>query len=119
MRATSSAEFLKAHAVISRSWLLAQIDKAKTVRGTYSSCRVDQEEYIRWYDREDHAHFDVCADDHCQRYQGISKAYTLLSGKRWKLPGEKYLPTKEAFVTPAFQNAAEEPPNASTIPGNR
>ena len=76
MRATSSAEFLKAHAVISRSWLLAQIDKAKTVRGTYSSCRVDQEEYIRWYDREDHAHFDVCADDHCQRYQGISKAYT-------------------------------------------
>ena len=76
MRATSSAEFLKAHAVISRSWLLAQIDKAKTVRGTYSSYRVDQEEYIRWYDREDHAHFDVCADDHCQRYQGISKAYT-------------------------------------------
>ena len=95
MRATSSAEFLKAHAVISRSWLLAQIDKAKTVRGTYSSYRVDQDEYIRWYDREDHAHFDVCADDHCQRYQGISKAYT------------------------AFQNAAEEPPNASTIPGNR
>ena len=76
MRATSSAEFLKAHAVISRSWLLAQINKAKTVRGTYSSYRVDQEEYIRWYDREDHAHFDVCADDHCQRYQGISKAYT-------------------------------------------
>ena len=76
MRATSSAEFLKAHAVISRSWLLAQIDKAKTVRGTYSSCRVDQEEYIRWYDREDHAHFDVCADDHCQRYQGITRIAT-------------------------------------------
>ena len=76
MRATSSAEFLKAHAVISRSWLLAQIDKAKTVRGTYSSCRVDQEEYIRWYDREDHMHFDVCADDHCQRYQGITRAST-------------------------------------------
>ena len=76
MRATSSAEFLKAHAVISRSWLLAQIDKAKTVRGTYSSYRVDQEEYIRWYDREDHMHFDVCADDHCQRYQGITRAST-------------------------------------------
>ena len=76
MRATSSAEFLKAHAVISRSWLLAQINKAKTVRGTYSSYRVDQEEYIRWYDREDHVHFDVCADDHCQRYQGITRAST-------------------------------------------
>ena len=76
MRATSSAEFLKAHAVISRSWLLAQINKAKTVRGTYSSYRVDQEEYIRWYDREDHMHFDVCADDHCQRYQGITRAST-------------------------------------------
>ena len=76
MRATSSAEFLKAHAVISRSWLLAQIDKAKTVRGTYSSYRVDQDEYIRWYDREDHAHFDVCADDHCQRYQGITRIAT-------------------------------------------
>lgn len=119
MRATSSAEFLKAHAVISRSWLLAQIDKAKTVRGTYSSYRVDQDEYIRWYDREDHAHFDVCADDHCQRYQGISKAYTPAVREALEATGEKYLPTKEPFVTPAFQNAAEEPPNASTIPGNR
>lgn len=119
MRATSSAEFLKAHAVISRSWLLAQIDKAKTVRGTYSSCRVDQEEYIRWYDREDHAHFDVCADDHCQRYQGISKAYTPAVREALEATGEKYLPTKEPFVTPCFSKCCGGATERSTIPGNR
>lgn len=76
MKATASLEFLKAHAVISRSWLLAQQEKSRRLTGQYCSCRSTDREYIRWYDREDHAHFDVCADDHCQRYQGISKAYT-------------------------------------------
>lgn len=76
MSATSSLELLKAHAVISRSWLLAQKQKNKALQGKYTSCRQSEDEYIRWYDREDHLHFDVCADDHCQRYQGISKAYT-------------------------------------------
>lgn len=76
MSATSSPELLKAHAVISRSWLLAQKAKASTVRADYCSVYRNEEEYIRWFDREDHARFDVCADDHCQRYQGISKAYT-------------------------------------------
>lgn len=76
MKATSSAELLKAHAVISRSWLLAQQAKATAIQGDYQSCYQTADEYIRWYDREDHQHFDVCADDHCQRYQGISKAYT-------------------------------------------
>ena len=76
MKASSSFEFLKAHAVISRSWLLAQQEKAKRISPDYNSCRRTEQEYIRWYDREDHSHFDVCADDHCQRYQGISKAYT-------------------------------------------
>ena len=75
MSATSSLELLKAHAVISRSWLLAQ--KTQSFRKTTNpSCIQTETEYIRWYDREDHQHFDVCADDHCQRYQGISKAYT-------------------------------------------
>ncbi|MEL7587273.1 MAG: SpoIID/LytB domain-containing protein [Prolixibacteraceae bacterium] len=71
MSATSSAELLKAHAVISRSWLLAQIERSKRpqIRTTPDS----PDEQIRWYDREDHTHFDVCADDHCQRYQGITK----------------------------------------------
>ena len=105
MRATSSAEFLKAHAVISRSWLLAQIDKAKTVRGTYSSCRVDQEEYIRWYETISTSTYVPTII--VNAIKGSVKPIPLLSGKRWKLPGEKYLPTKEPFVTPAFQNAAE------------
>lgn len=76
MKATSSIELLKAHAVVSRSWLLAQKAKSSSLQGHYDSCQETEEEYIRWYDREDHTHFDVCADDHCQRYQGISKAYT-------------------------------------------
>jgi stage II sporulation protein D len=74
MSATSSAELLKAHAVISRSWLLAQIEKGRLVKtnGKYVSSLDGPGERIRWYDREDHLHFDVCADDHCQRYQGIT-----------------------------------------------
>lgn len=76
MNASSPIELLKAHAIISRSWLLAQKNKATELAGDYQSCISTDEEYIRWYDREDHDHFDVCADDHCQRYQGISKAYT-------------------------------------------
>lgn len=71
MSATSSMELLKAHAVISRSWLLAQIERSR--RPHTQSVQSGPDELIRWYDREDHAHFDVCADDHCQRYQGITK----------------------------------------------
>jgi stage II sporulation protein D len=78
MSATSSEELLKAHAVISRSWLLAQIEKGENIKqaGPYSTIRETENERIRWYDREDHQNFDVCADDHCQRYQGITKAST-------------------------------------------
>ena len=79
MSATASKEFLKAHAVISRSWLLAQIEKRfnRTAgeKQQHSFLR-DNQQLIRWYDREDHAYFDVCADDHCQRYQGITRAST-------------------------------------------
>ena len=77
MSANSSLELLKAHAVVSRSWLLAQIEKRKAMSGKdegFFSFTKTKEEYIRWYDREDHTIFDVCADDHCQRYQGITKA---------------------------------------------
>lgn len=79
MSATASLELLKAHAVISRSWLLAQIHKNKAITASqslYSAFTQTDQELIRWYDREDHTHFDVCADDHCQRYQGISRAST-------------------------------------------
>ena len=76
MSATSSLELLKAHAVISRSWLLAQIKKRREVAesgNNFFSFVKKDDMLIRWYDREDHTIFDVCADDHCQRYQGITK----------------------------------------------
>lgn len=79
MSATSSGGLLRAHAVISRSWLLAQIDKTlhlSTKAEKYRTSFVNSTEITRWYDREDHKDFDVCADDHCQRYQGITRAST-------------------------------------------
>lgn len=98
MSATASEEFLKAHAVISRSWLMAQIsashDTPKPVvpEGVCNlpslvmhldrmmnsheseSCESGECEYVKWYDHDDHRLFDVCADDHCQRYQGLGRA---------------------------------------------
>ncbi len=79
MSPTASADLLKAHAVISRSWLLAQMEKRKQIAGSgkaYQTAVITPEEIVRWYDREDHLHFDVCADDHCQRYHGITKIMT-------------------------------------------
>lgn len=52
MKSSASIELLKAHAVISRSWLKARLKDHKA----------------------GHEHFDVCADDHCQRYQGLTMA---------------------------------------------
>jgi SpoIID/LytB domain protein len=81
MSATSSLELLKAHAVISRSWLIAQVVKGKELRQAgekYQTIWETDAEYIRWYDREDHLLFDVCADDHCQRYQGITRQTSAL-----------------------------------------
>lgn len=94
MKATASEEFLKAHAVISRSWLMRQtgtkIQKSHSVRpegidstpalvSYMESLREEKRpsdiiEYVKWYDHEDHKRFDVCADDHCQRYQGLTRA---------------------------------------------
>lgn len=76
MNTTAPKEFLKTHAILSRSWLLATLERAKGKRATTNSLMDKTEtsdEFIRWYDREDHDIFDVCADDHCQRYQGITK----------------------------------------------
>ena len=74
MNADSPMEFLKAHAILSRSWLLAAFNQKKETKRTSNPVTsITQEEVIRWYDREDHDLFDVCADDHCQRYQGITK----------------------------------------------
>ena len=78
MSATSSPELLKAHAVISRSWLLCQMEnrqkEGRDRANSFFSFVKKDDELLRWYDREDHTLFDVCADDHCQRYQGITRA---------------------------------------------
>ena len=77
MNSASSLEFLKAHAVISRSWLLAQMQRRRNQAngsdGFFSFVKTE-DTFIKWYDRDDHTIFDVCADDHCQRYQGITRA---------------------------------------------
>jgi len=76
MSAKASAELLKAHAVISRSWLLSQIQQKGKNLLNHPNFTDNDTERIRWYDREDHTNFDVCADDHCQRYQGITRSGT-------------------------------------------
>lgn len=79
MSATCSKALLKAHCIISRSWILAQIQKNKEILKSnegYVACIDTEDEKIKWYDREDHVNFDVCADDHCQRYYGLSRAST-------------------------------------------
>ena len=75
MKSTASPEFLKAHAVISRSWVLSQIISPSTHKDAISG-HMDDHERIVWYDHSDHTLFDVCADDHCQRYQGLTREIT-------------------------------------------
>ena len=75
MSATASLELLKAHAVISRSWLLKPI-----IHNEHNATAVlehrTEDELIKWYERDSHELYNVCADDHCQRYQGITRART-------------------------------------------
>lgn len=73
MSATSSLELLKAHTIISRSWLYAQLQRSEKVQQSVLGWE-NEDEIIRWYAREDHTLFDFCADDHCQRYQGVTRA---------------------------------------------
>jgi stage II sporulation protein D len=65
--------FLKGHAIASRSWLVAMLSHGSDMKGGVRETETRRRgEVVRWYDREDHSLFDVCADDHCQRYQGIT-----------------------------------------------
>lgn len=75
MRAEAPVEFLKAHAIMSRSWLMAALERKKESHPVAAqiSDPGNTEKIIRWYEREDHDVFDVCADDHCQRYHGMTK----------------------------------------------
>ena len=77
MRATSNLELLKAHAVVSRSWLMAQLELKKRHFKRKPTREINRKGlHVKWYDRDDHRYYDVCADDHCQRYQGITRATT-------------------------------------------
>ena len=84
MSATASLELLKAHAVISRSWLLNKWKvangKLKVIMHPDNTANFElstlPSQLIKWYDHEAHKNFDVCADDHCQRYQGITRTST-------------------------------------------
>ncbi|MDO5036200.1 MAG: SpoIID/LytB domain-containing protein [Porphyromonas sp.] len=73
MRGTANMPLLKAHAVISRSWVLAQLDTYELAKGEQLP---PSDPELTWYDKEDHTIFDVCADDHCQRYQGLTRDVT-------------------------------------------
>jgi stage II sporulation protein D len=76
MSAAAPFEMLRAQAITARSWLVAMLERQKRFRNTSGSARRGWEstdEIVRWYDREDHQGYDVCADDHCQRYQGITR----------------------------------------------
>ena len=91
MSPSAGMEFLKAHAVISRSWLLAQLEKRNSLQGRYQPCECDDETaLIRWQDREDHTDFDFCADDHCQRYQGIPQCGSKMERKVAKVIEETW-----------------------------
>ncbi|MDR2840513.1 MAG: SpoIID/LytB domain-containing protein [Paludibacter sp.] len=80
MSAGAPLEFLKAHAVISRSWLLANLTEQNHANKTNNELLIsdlsNKNRYIKYYERDNHISFDVCADDHCQRYQGTTRATT-------------------------------------------
>ena len=135
MSATASLELLKAHAVISRSWLLAQIEKNKQLAAEetpYNPCTRTEGELVRWYDREDHVNFDVCADDHCQRYQGITRESTAtvrdaikatwgqvltydgtLCDARWTTPTQWTIPTLRSRKMPESGYFRRQPHSAT------
>ena len=84
MHAAAPKEFLKAHAITSRSWLLAALQRKQGIRESPvpTGSRITHDgELVRWYEREEHDLFDVCADDHCQRYQGITKIISVQAGE--------------------------------------
>lgn len=121
MSPNASIELLKAHAIISRGWILAQLAKKKNQTKQMNEI-INEDEIIRWYDREDHLNFDFCADDHCQRYQGITKiindhAYTAVyeTAGLFLTYNDKICDTRFSKccggITETFENVWEEIPH--------
>jgi SpoIID/LytB domain protein len=104
MSASCPLELLKAHAVISRSWL--RFPKANPVRSSSGDgVEVAPHEIVRWYGRETHADFDVCADDHCQRYQGITKTFSLGAGEAVRATAGEFLRYNGAICDARFSKS--------------
>ncbi len=124
MSAEAPIELLKAHAITSRSWLVAMLEREKKFKHVDTPSRRSREtndEIIRWYDREDHHDFDVCADDHCQRYQGVSKMISPVAAQAVEETHGVFLVYNNAIcdarfskacggISEAFENAWEEAP---------
>ncbi len=99
MSASCPLELLKAHAVISRSWLwFPKVSPARPGSGH----QVGSREILRWYGREAHPYFDVCADDHCQRYQGITKAFSSASAQATRATAGEFLRYQGAICDARF-----------------
>jgi SpoIID/LytB domain protein len=101
MSASCPVELLKAHAVISRSWLW--YPKTRSFPAAKGKSEVlDSHEIVRWYGREAHRDFDVCADDHCQRYQGITKAFSPAAGEAVRATAGEFLRYDNAVCDARF-----------------
>ena len=109
MSATASLDLLKAHAVISRSWLLEKLrvkdNNKQQATSSIQTEGIQEPKLIKWYDTEAHKHFNVCADDHCQRYQGITRASTLQAIEAVSSTRGEVLMYDAVSAMPVFQNA--------------
>jgi len=108
MSAEAPLELLKAHAITSRSWLVAMLERQKKFKNVQVPSQHSQkmkDEILRWYDREDHMHFNVCADDHCQRYQGITKVIAPLAEEAVSATRGKFLVYKNEICDARFSKA--------------
>ena len=102
MSASCPLELLKAHAVISRSWLwFPKANPSRSGRGQ----RLNSHEILRWYGREAHPDFDVCADDHCQRYQGTTKAFSPVAAEATRATAGEFLRYKGAICDARFSKS--------------
>ena len=106
MSAEGPVELLKAHAITSRSWLVAMLERGQRNNdGAFQRSGQREDELIRWYGREDHDIFDVCADDHCQRYQGITKIISKSAAKAIEATRGLFLVYGEEICDARFSKA--------------
>jgi len=104
MSASCPLELLKAHAVISRSWMwFPKVNSSKVAKRPVQ--KLDSHEVLRWYGREAHPDFDVCADDHCQRYQGITKAFSPAAAEAVRATAGEFLRYKGAICDARFSKS--------------